>query len=123
MANADAEILWLAGLWEGEGCFYWEKTHRLPKAALNMTDEDVIASAAALLAFLLPPMPRKNRPEQIVTYFRREPQRPGHLPSFSLLLSSRRALALMALLRPYVHKRRREKIDELFDLWEKRNAE
>jgi hypothetical protein len=29
----------------------------------------------------------------------------------------------MALLRPYVHKRRREKIDELFDLWEKRNAE
>ena len=42
------DIHWLAGLLEGEGCFYLEK-RRHPGISLQMGDEDIVVRAAALM--------------------------------------------------------------------------
>ncbi len=47
------EIAWLAGLLEGEGCFYLErdraKKKKYPNIKLQMTDEDIVVKAAVLM--------------------------------------------------------------------------
>jgi len=47
MAKRD-DIIWLSGLLEGEGCFSLKKG-KYPMVSLDMTDEDIVVRAAALM--------------------------------------------------------------------------
>jgi hypothetical protein len=44
----DADLVWLAGLLEGEGCFDLHRG-RYPRIRLGMTDRDVVERAADLM--------------------------------------------------------------------------
>lgn len=60
--HMDAELAWLAGLLEGEGCFFAEKRpgkRMYPRISLEMTDEDVVARVAKMFG---KPYHRKNSP-------------------------------------------------------------
>src|SRR5258706_869915 len=48
----ELEIVWLAGLLEGEGCFLFNRDVRYPKIKLKMVDEDIVHRAADLFGKL-----------------------------------------------------------------------
>ncbi|SRR5712691_1231394 len=60
------DVYWLAGLVEGEGCFYLHKRTKMPCIILGMTDRDVIERAAQIFGaqvYCMPvkrPAPRKT---------------------------------------------------------------
>jgi hypothetical protein len=88
-------------------------------ASLNMTDRDVVERAAAMINKWMPPIPvpaRGGNPEKLVSARVQQPSRPMRKTLYTIQISGRRALLLMALLRPFMMQRRREKIDELFNL-------
>lgn len=49
MAGAASDIAWAAGLFEGEGCFYFG--HRNLQATLQMTDADVVDRFEKIMGF------------------------------------------------------------------------
>lgn len=91
----DVELAWLAGLFEGEGCFYFRTT---PIAVLQMTDEDVVRKASVLLRRKL-----------------RTTAKP--LPSGKIVYQTETtgtdAIGLMESLLPYMGIRRTAKIKEV----------
>jgi hypothetical protein len=98
--SQDFELGWLAGILEGEGCFWIHQkssTQRYPKVTITMTDEDVVANVARLLgSSVTPQKARGNRK-----------------PTYKTQLTGKRAVQAMKLVRPYMHGRRQEKIDEI----------
>jgi hypothetical protein len=90
------EMYWLAGLLEGEGCFTFKRPNK-PVVALQMTDEDVMERAHALMGSP-PPTHRK-------------PQKEHHKASWVTQVSGQQAVDLMLLVRPYMGTRRQEQID------------
>jgi len=100
MMNRD-DLLWLAGLLEGEGYFAYNNT---PTVWVEMTDLDVVERAALLM----------------VATCRALRLRPGRKQSWGAGVSGAKALALMVVLRPLMGKRRRAKIDEAIRLVEAR---
>jgi len=91
----DTEIAWLAGLLEGEGCFYFRGTSYIK---LQMTDEDVIRRAADLMGR---------------TYRRAEPRGSQKKVVFSFELCAGHAIEFMKLILPYMCSRRTAKINEI----------
>lgn len=92
------ETAWLAGLFEGEGCFYLNRIQKRGKrykylaASINMTDEDVVRKVLA-------------------TYgkgtFRNKKQRKGHKPSFEWRLHGQQLVReFFAQVAPYLCSRR-----------------
>lgn len=98
------QLMWLAGLWEGEGCFTCSQasdTRRIQiQAIIAMCDEDVIKTVKNLL--ILP----------TVNISRKQPK-PEWLPSYRLSISGQNSIVLMKMLYPFMHKRRRLRIEEL----------
>lgn len=97
------DIIYLAGLLEGEGCFRYEKRRVVPSITLGMTDEDVVEKAATLLG------------SGVVT-------RRAHLdkpwkPCYVSRLNGRAAAGWMMTLYPLLGKRRQAKIREILSLW------
>ena len=90
------DLLWLAGLLEGEGCFF-EHHHRYPAIALSMTDEDVVEYVAKLMN---------------TTYYMIKSVN-GNKPVFRCAISGTNAVTFMKWIRPYMHIRRGKRIDEL----------
>lgn len=105
------EIAWLAGLLEGEGCFQMFKSSSpkkgTPIIALNMTDQDIVQRAAALLDGCTP----KATPR-----FAKD----GH--ALKTMYNTRRcggrALGWMLTLYPFLGVRRRSKIREIVAQWQ-----
>lgn len=94
----DMQLAWLAGLLEGEGCFYFRTT---PWIMLQMTDEDVVQKAALL--------------------FKRKCSRCSKpLPSgkyvYHTHVTGTDALGVMESLLPFMGIRRSEKIKEVMAL-------
>lgn len=101
----DTDLAWLAGLLEGEGCFFFGKKVsrrvgvRLPpvvKIQLKMTDLDVVCRAAALMGARDP-----------ITYSK--PTVAGK-PIYECFVSGVAAKDIMFLLLPHMGERRTEKI-------------
>lgn len=93
------EIAWLAGLLEGEGCFYIRKGHgATPKITLSMTDEDVLARAALLM----------DKPYRLL-----KQRHEGNKPVFRTEICGEKALQIMRNIFPFMGKRRTEKIIEV----------
>jgi hypothetical protein len=101
----EAELAWLAGLIEGEGCIYRKKSYRRREGAtragitIKMTDEDVVARATGLM--------------NVGSYQRRPPRQPEHKPAFIVTIEGPKAEDIMRLIRPWMGERRRSKIDEV----------
>lgn len=90
------DLIWLAGLLEGEGSFDLHKG-RYPRIRVGMTDRDVVGRAATLMGakvrLSLKPAPAKAM--------------------FHAEVSGERATALMRLLLPHMGARRSAKIAEV----------
>lgn len=94
----EQETLWLAGLLEGEGCFYRQAHCNGMHIKLQMTDEDVVRKAAIIM--------------NVSCY----PQKPATLnrkPTWRLNCSGDKAVAIAKRILPFMGRRRKEKIEEL----------
>lgn len=91
------DLYWLAGLLEGEGCFWYGTGGRI-LIRLAMTDEDVIQRAARLMQALVekPRMPH-SRATKVV---------------YACRVRGDAAIRWMELLRPLMGIRRQRKIDD-----------
>ena len=90
------DLVWLAGLLEGEGCFTTKS--RTPHVALKMTDLDIVERAALLMK------------DENVTIERRAPNRKD---VFAANVTGTKAIKLMELIQPLMGKRRSARISEI----------
>jgi hypothetical protein len=95
---SDVDVAWLAGLMEGDGCFFLNK-HYGPRVQLTMTDFDVV---------------RKARDKTGACGSVREYQPVGgRKPALKWEVSGKLAIDLMKKLLPHMGERRSLKIREL----------
>ncbi len=90
-----ADLIWLAGLLEGEGAFDSHRG-RYPRIRLQMTDRDIVARAAALMG----------------TSVRASLKRPPASTTWNAEVSGERAAAIMAALLPEMGARRSRRIGD-----------
>lgn len=100
------DILWLAGLLEGEGAFDLSKG-RYPRIRLAMTDRDVVGRAATLMD----------------TSIRLSLKRAPAAPTWHSEVSGPRAEAIMRELLPHLGTRRSQRIAEVLAAAEYRRDE
>ena len=107
VAVSELDLMWLAGLLEGEASFMRTRRKRTPKyhpawwqrdlrLAIAMIDRDVIARVAAMFG---------------TTYRPCKPSKEGYQVQFATSLHGPRAIRLMTLLRPHMGARRKKQID------------
>jgi hypothetical protein len=104
----ERDTAWLAGLLEGEGCFYWNKSDGrrrrgrakigYPGVKLQMCDRDVVERAGSLLGVRVRRVPARN---------------PKHKDQYACGISGWPAIRLMQAVRHLMGDRRKRKIDEL----------
>lgn len=95
----EVDLAWLAGLLEGEGCFYACQPKFQPSVKLTMTkDLDVLDRARVLMGAA-----RVTGP-----YLDADPK---HAPRYSVTINSRKAIELMIAIRPHMGTRRQAQID------------
>ncbi len=104
----DTDLAWLAGLLEGEGCFYlgWRKTRKgearpVATIVLTMTDKDVVQRAADLMETTI--FGGKTRGNQIKA------------PWTCSVTRNNETNRISRLLRPYMGERRQAKIDQILE--------
>lgn len=90
------DLVWLAGLLEGEGCFDAHRG-RYPRIRLAMVDRDVVGRAATLMG------------SSIRVVYRTD----GRRPTFHTEISGERAAQIMETLLPYMGARRSARIAEI----------
>jgi hypothetical protein len=99
------DIYWLAGIWEGEGCFglHGGRHHKTPMAyaTLRMTDRDIIERVGRLIG---------KRTIQVTV-----PD--GHKVQYAVSVWSRKAVGLMMTLYALMGERRRKKMREILLQW------
>lgn len=103
------DLAWLAGLLEGEGCFYAlrnsdKQRYRYPAVDLKMNDEDVVRRASLLMG---------------ATWVTNTHPPTAKNTAYVTRVQGKRALQVMRLVLPYMGARRTAKIKELFSLFEK----
>ena len=97
---SESDIMWLAGLLEGEGCFDQTNT-KVPRVRLRMTDADVVDRMAMIIG-------------AHITRVKTVPPRGlGKLESYSLEIGGISAIELMKQLLPQMGGRRSNKIREI----------
>lgn len=97
----DADLIWLAGLLEGEGTFDMHK-NKYPRIRVGMTDRDVVGRVATLLG----------------TSIRMTISKVGYKSSYHAELSGQRAADMMWRLLPHMGARRSSKIGEILGRYE-----
>lgn len=90
------ELMWLAGIIDGDGCFYVNKT--VPILQISMIDGDVIKKVSVLLNSSINSPSERNNCKKV----------------FSTRIAGKKAVCYMTLLKPYVSLRRQSKIDQIF---------
>ncbi len=96
------DIIWLAGLLEGEGCFNMSGSRNgSARISLNMTDKDVVERAASIMKAPLRIRPKRENRKQV----------------FSTELFSNRAAAWMMTLYPLMGMRRKQAIEDTLSIW------
>jgi hypothetical protein len=96
------EILWLAGLLEGEANFHLNKNGAIA-IKLSMTDEDVVQKAATIMDARM-----------CASY---QPKNPSYKRVFGCVLGNRPAYDLLKLLLPHMGVRRSARIQEMLEGW------
>ena len=90
-----ADLAWLAGLLEGEGCFWYDRGSMV--VSVSMTDKDVIARFAKMAE----------------VKFNRCTQRPPRKDMWRAYVCGKRAIALLEGILPFMGERRAERITEM----------
>jgi hypothetical protein len=104
--NIETEyIAWMAGLLEGEGCFWFKKPSGansgnlpIPAIKLVMADEDIISRVADLWG---------------VGYRFVERRKPHWSDQYQVNLTGAKAIEVCRLIRPWMGIRRQAKVDQL----------
>jgi hypothetical protein len=123
MSISPLDRAWLAGLYEGEGCFSickirtYRKTsgftraryvYHNPVVQVGMTDKDILDRVASILQWHVVGPYRSDRngvnPRSDFTHYR---------PLFYVTLSGKAAMQLCSILYPLLGERRRRQIDKL----------
>jgi hypothetical protein len=108
------DIIWLAGLLEGEGCFNYRADRKQARVTIEMTDRDIIERVSRLFdTNVSTRAPRSTTPCTCGTkncIFNRGPK---SKESYQTALHGTRAENLMRLVYPFMGKRRSEKIEEI----------
>ena len=108
----ESELMWVAGLLEGEGCFRWHRDNQQrgryiyvrPRVICAMTDRDVIDRLQAVTGLGRVSLGRKTAPR--------------HKDYWSWVVSrDGDAIALMRTLHPHMGDRRRAKIEDILISW------
>ena len=95
------DIYWLAGLLEGEGCFYARESNPQPRIILGMTDLDTVSRAKSILGKSgLSPVPRA-----------------GNKTMYYLTVCGKPAIGWMMTLYSLMGSRRRSKIRDIISRW------
>lgn len=92
----DADLMWLVGILEGEGCFDAQR-HKYPRIRLGMKDRDVVGRVATLMG----------------TRVRVSLKPAPFAPMFHTECQGERAAELMRLIFPHMGARRSSKIAEI----------
>ena len=92
-----SDLMWLAGLIEGDGCFHLTKSGR-PIIFIEMTDKDVIDRVGNLWDSLV---------------YVNKPEKSHYKPSYRSSVFNNKAKAFMIALKPYMSSRRQSKIAEI----------
>lgn len=93
------QVAWLAGILEGEGSFGFYR--KKATVAITMTDEDVIARVSLLMNTTYSMQPRRKE---------------NWKSTYSIRLSSSKAVYIMATVLPFMGVRRSAKISEILAL-------
>ena|SRR6187399_1976866 len=99
------DIVWLAGLLEGEGCFGLYKT---PTIRVGMTDFDVIEKVRTIFDVTSAISISSNENSTI----------PSKVPVFQTMIYGKNAIELMKEVLPYMGQRRTQKILEIISEYE-----
>lgn len=94
------DIYWLAGLYEGEGCFQCDTS---PRMQLKMTDEDTVVKARGLI--------KKDAKIAVRQHTN------GNKTSYIFYNQGINAISWMMTLYPLMSRRRKEKIREIISKW------
>lgn len=103
----DADVIWLAGLLEGEGSFgvinFGNGSRGYGSAAisLNMKDRDVVERAAALM--------------EATSIHEAKPKKAHWSTTYQFKITGKKAIRIMQLILPYMGKRRSEAIMDCID--------
>lgn len=101
--NADeADILWLAGLLEGEGSFTLNRG-LFPTIGLAMTDYDVVEKAAKIMG--------------VNNIYLEKKTKQGWKDAYRAQLIGYHAVRVMERIKPYMGERRTKKINEVLIMW------
>lgn len=112
IAINEKDLLWLAGLIDGDGCFRFlqkpDGTFLTCSIVVKMVDEDVVQRAAALFSSSVSCIKSQNI---------------KHKNIFCTRLLGHNSVSLMKLLYPYMSSRRQKKIDDIFESLERSKKE
>lgn len=102
-----SNVMWLAGLLEGEGCFQCDsllntkKLNPRPRIQLMMTDEDIVSKVAKQFETSYWKLKKKENRKQV----------------YGTAITGARAAEWMRILKPYMGQRRQLKIQEILNKW------
>ena len=106
------EVMWLAGLLEGEGSFVKNKNSRggfTPGVYLGTTDKDVAERAAHILtARVYGPYSHASKPK--------------NKPIYCVHIHSRKAIGWMMTLYTLLGERRRSQVRRVLEMWKSRRS-
>jgi len=114
--TSEQEILWLAGLLEGEGYFVLERDTKgghnvsTPRIVLSMTDGDVVEHAAKIMQAK---RVRQYRPNNL---------KPNNRDVFATRVTGPKAIAIMRAILPFMGQRRKAKIEQILLGYESRST-
>jgi len=97
---SDLDLMWLAGLLEGEGCFD-NTSNGVPRIRLRMADPDVVDRAAMIVGLSIDKVKETS------------PRGVGKLVTYDIAIHGTPAIQLMQLLYLQMGGRRRDKITEI----------
>lgn len=106
MSKVRDNIIWLAGILEGEGCFRQDKN--TPRITVNMTDEDIIHKIASMFNVSYKKMGGKVRESY-----------KNWKPCYSVTINGAQAVGIMFSIYSLMGQRRKSKIKEIIEAWKK----
>lgn len=92
-----SDLMWLAGLIEGDGCFHLSKSGK-PAIFVEMTDKDVIERVGKIWH---------------AEVYVNKPEKSHYKPSYRSSVFNNKAKSFMMALKPYMSSRRQSKIAEI----------
>ncbi len=102
------DIIWAAGLFEGEGCIDQHKLpsgRTYPRIKLKMTDQDVVERFASIFGM------------KIYSYPKDKSWKDHYKDAWYTMVTGTKAVAILYMLFPFLGERRKTKAEEVLASW------